>query len=73
MFKFILVTLVVLFIFGKVFKYAFKYLLISKMAQQKYSSEDRNHTNKTSNRTEPSKKKNISDSGGEYIDYEIIK
>jgi hypothetical protein len=80
MFKFILILLIVFFVFGKIIKYAFRYWVMTTLQkQQQYSYKQP----KTDSRKEGSihidinpksnSKKNGDYSGGEYVDYEVVK
>lgn len=81
--KFILITILIVFIFGKVIKYALKYWLMSSLQKAQNKTFNANtaqhqpqskkegsiHIDKNQNANTKSK----STQGGEYIDYEIIK
>lgn len=78
--KFIIITLLVIFIFGKVFKYAFKYWVMStlqKSQNQGFNPQNNQQTKKEGsihiNQTEKKESKLKGTKGGEYIDYEIVK
>lgn len=68
MFKFIIIVLVVLFLFGRIVKWLLKYALIGFVQQQQYNQTKQNKNN--FNKNEPIKNK---DKGGDYIDYEVVK
>lgn len=79
--KFIIITLLVIFIFGKLFKYAFKYWVMSALQKAQNQGFDTNKDQKQARKegsihVETTPKKDINQNGkngGEYIDYEVVK
>lgn len=77
--KFLFIAIVLIFVFGKIFKYALKYWMLNSFQKSQNQSFNPNynstkkegsiHVDDSANKNTKSKGNN----GGEYIDYEIIK
>lgn len=79
MFKFLVIAFVLFFVFGKVIKFALKYMVMSTIQKQQsnYSNQREDRRPEGSIHINPNPKSNSDNNnnkgGGEYIDYEIVK
>ena len=73
MFKFIIILFIIFFVFGKLFKFILKMLLANAIQKHVYG-ETRTVRKEGSIHVEQTKQNKSSkkDSGGEYIDFEVI-
>lgn len=79
MLKFIFILVVLFFVFGKVIKYALKYLIISSVQKQQYQQgqpqKEQRKEGSIHIDTNPKKEKGKNDGfkDGDYVDYEVVK